>query len=160
MDCTIIEDQAPARRILEKYIRDIGHLQLIGTFTDGLSALEFLRENRVDLIFLDIHLPKISGLDFLKSLTHPPQIIITTAFQDYALEGYELDVIDYLLKPFSFQRFVKAVNKAKSAVHQQELAHPAANSNNVSTDLFIKNNLHGNFPWQFGTKTNLLFREL
>lgn len=138
MDCIIIEDQAPARRILEKYIRDIGHLQLVGTFTDGLSALEFLREDRVDLIFLDIHLPKISGLDFLKSLTHPPQIIITTAFQDYALEGYELDVIDYLLKPFSFQRFVKAVNKAKAAVHQQESTHPGGNSHNASTDLFIK----------------------
>src|SRR5680860_1306938 len=111
MDCIIIEDQAPARRILEKYIADIGTLNLQGAFTDALQAIEFLRENQVDLIFLDIHLPKISGIDFLKSLSHPPQIILTTAFQDYALEGYELDVVDYLLKPFSFQRFVKAVSK-------------------------------------------------
>ena len=112
MDCIIIEDQAPARRILEKYISDIGTLQLKAAFTDALSALDFLRNEKIDLIFLDIHLPKMSGIDFLKSLSHPPRIILTTAFQDYALEGYELDVVDYLLKPFSFQRFVKAVTKA------------------------------------------------
>ncbi|HLU93393.1 MAG TPA: LytTR family DNA-binding domain-containing protein [Membranihabitans sp.] len=138
MDCIIIEDQAPARRILEKYISDIGTLQLKAAFTDALSALDFLRNEKIDLIFLDIHLPKMSGIDFLKSLSHPPRIILTTAFQDYALEGYELDVVDYLLKPFSFQRFVKAVTKAMGG------NQPAAGYGNELTqkttpnELFIK----------------------
>lgn len=109
--CLIIEDQAPAQRILEHYIQDIDNLQLVGTYTDALSALAFLKHHRVDLIFLDIHLPKISGIDFLQVLSSKPSIIFTTAFPDYALQGYELDVVDYLLKPFSFERFVKAVSK-------------------------------------------------
>jgi DNA-binding LytR/AlgR family response regulator len=113
MRCIIIEDQPPAQRILKKFIDDYGALELVGTFPDALQAMRFLGEQSVDLIFLDIHLPKMSGIDFLKSLPHPPQIILTTAFPDYALEGYELNVVDYLLKPFSFQRFVKAVAKAQ-----------------------------------------------
>ena len=111
MNCIIIEDQPPAQRILKKYIEDIGSLHLKATFSDAIQALDFLKTEEVDLVFLDIHLPKISGLDFLKSIPHPPSVILTTAFPDYALESYELDVVDYLLKPFSFQRFVKAVSK-------------------------------------------------
>ena len=111
MTCIIIEDQPPAQRVLKKYIDDLGSLELIGTFSDAIQAMEFLKSNQVDLMFLDIHLPKISGIDFLKTLSHPPAVILTTAFPDYALESYDLDVVDYLLKPFSFQRFVKAVAK-------------------------------------------------
>lgn len=111
MTCIIIEDQPPAQRILQKYIRDIGNLELKATFADALTALKFLKQTPVDLIFLDIHLPKISGIDFLKILSPKPKVILTTAFSDYALQGYELDVTDYLLKPFSFERFVKAVSK-------------------------------------------------
>lgn len=111
MTCIIIEDQPPAQRILKKYISDLGTLQLKGTFNDAIQAMSFLKTEQVDLIFLDIHLPKISGIDFLKALPHSPHVILTTAFPDYALESYDLDVIDYLLKPFSFQRFVKAVAK-------------------------------------------------
>lgn len=111
MTCIIIEDQPPAQRILQKYIADYGSLVLEGTFTDGLQAMEYLRANAVDLLFLDIHLPKLSGIDFLKTLTNPPAVILTTAFPDFALESYDLDVVDYLLKPFSFPRFVKAVGK-------------------------------------------------
>lgn len=110
--CIIIEDQPPAQRILQKYIQDIGNLQLKSTFSDALTALEFLKDTPVEVIFLDIHLPKISGIDFLKILPTKPKIILTTAFPDYALQSYELDVVDYLLKPFSFERFVKAVSKA------------------------------------------------
>jgi DNA-binding LytR/AlgR family response regulator len=112
MTCIVIEDQPPAQRILQKYIDDIGTLELKAMFTDALQALAFLQRETVDLIFLDINLPKISGIDFLKTLTVRPDVILTTAFADYALESYELDVVDYLLKPFSFQRFVKAVAKA------------------------------------------------
>lgn len=111
MNCIIIEDQPPAQRILKKYIDDIGILQLEGTFSDTLQAMDCLKSTAIDLMFLDIHLPKISGIDFLKSLPHPPHVILTTAFSDYALESYELDVVDYLLKPFSFQRFIKAIAK-------------------------------------------------
>ena len=111
MKCIIIEDQPPAQRILKKFISDLGMLELKASFSDAIQAMRFLQKEEVDLVFLDIHLPKLSGLDFLKSLVHPPHVILTTAFPDYALESYDLNVVDYLLKPFSFQRFVKAVAK-------------------------------------------------
>ncbi|WP_236974099.1 LytR/AlgR family response regulator transcription factor [Membranihabitans maritimus] len=114
MKCIIIEDQPPAQRILKKFIEDYGSLELQAIFSEALSALDYLKKEKVELIFLDIHLPKISGIDFLKTLVHPPKIILTTAFPDYALESYEFDVVDYLLKPFSFQRFVKAVTRARN----------------------------------------------
>ena len=110
--CIIVEDQPPAQRILQKYINDIGSLKLLETFSDGITALSFLQNQEVDLIFLDIHLPKISGIDFLKTLKNNSQVILTTAFSDYALESYEYNVVDYLLKPFSFQRFVQAIHKS------------------------------------------------
>lgn len=115
MRCIIIEDQAPAQRLLQKYIADFGSLQLIGTFSNAIDALAFIKKEHVDLIFLDIHLPKISGIDFLKALHNPPHIILTTAFSDYALESYDFEVVDYLLKPYTFQRFVKAVSRIPSA---------------------------------------------
>ena len=135
MNCIIIEDQPPAQRILKQYIQDIGTLHLNATFSDAVQAITFLKTESVDLIFLDIHLPKISGTEFLKTVPHPPPVILTTAFPDYALEGYELNVVDYLLKPFSFQRFVQAVAKVPTqAAHQpaNELAPPARR------ELFIK----------------------
>ena len=123
LNCIIIEDQPPAQRILQKYIQDIGTLELKETFSDALMALEYLKKHPVDLIFLDIHLPKISGIDFLKILSPQPKIILTTAFSDYALQGYELDVVDYLLKPFSFERFLKAISKVVYQSEQQ-IAQP------------------------------------
>lgn len=134
MNCIIIEDQPPAQRILKKFTADIGSLHIKGVFPDAIQAMEFLKVEQVDLIFLDIHLPKISGLDFLKSLSHPPNVILTTAFPDYALESYDLNVVDYLLKPFSFQRFVKAVAKvpAKQAPAQSQ------QEESKSQELFIK----------------------
>lgn len=138
MNCIIIEDQPPAQRILKKFIEDIGTLHLKGVFSDAIQAMEFLKTESVDLMFLDIHLPKISGIDFLKTMPNPPYVILTTAFSDYALESYELDVVDYLLKPFSFQRFVKAVSKvpAKSIVDQTQetLSHNQENRK----EIFIK----------------------
>lgn len=121
LTCIIIEDQPPAQRILQKYIKDFGQLELLGTFSDALSALEFLNQKSVAIIFLDIHLPKLSGIEFLKILPNPPKIILTTAFADYALQGYEFDVSDYLLKPFSFERFVKAISKV---LEQEEAVIP------------------------------------
>lgn len=111
LTCIIVEDQPPAQRVLQKYIQDIGTLTLLNTFADPLEAQSFLNEEEVDLIFLDVHLPKISGIDFLKIMKRHPKVILTTAFSEYALEGYELEISDYLLKPFSFERFFKAVSK-------------------------------------------------
>lgn len=129
--CIIIEDQQPAQRILKKYIEDIGTMNLIGVFSNAVLALETIKTSKVDLIFLDIHLPKISGIEFLKSLSNPPQIILTTAFPDYAIESYELAVVDYLLKPFSFQRFLKAVSKITDSNTSQ-------NSKISNSDIYIK----------------------
>lgn len=124
MNCIIIEDQPPAQRILKKYIEDHGSLQLVAPFSNAIQAMEFLKTETVELIFLDIHLPKISGIDFLKTMQNPSNVILTTAFPDYALESYEFNVVDYLLKPFSFQRFVKAVSKVpvKSLFEQNHKA--------------------------------------
>jgi DNA-binding LytR/AlgR family response regulator len=131
--CIIIEDQAPAQRILKKYIEEIGSLDLKASFSDALSAVTFLKKEEVDLIFLDIHLPKISGIDFLKTLSNSPQVILTTAFSDYALESYEFNVIDYLLKPFSFQRFLKAIGKIRERETLRE-----RQSTGKAKELFIK----------------------
>ncbi len=113
MTCIIIEDQPHAQSILERYIGETDTLKLMGTFGDALAARSFLNEQSVDLIFLDIHLPKLSGIDLLGIISPQPKIIFTTAFSEYALQGYELDAVDYLLKPFSFKRFLQAVSKAE-----------------------------------------------
>lgn len=113
--CIIIEDEPLAVKILEEYINQIPFLILQGTFKDAILASEYLRDHEVDLIFLDIHLPKLKGMAFLKTLTNPPSVIVTTAYHQYAVEGFNLNVTDYLLKPFDFDRFLIAVNKVKSS---------------------------------------------
>ncbi|PKR79613.1 DNA-binding response regulator [Brumimicrobium salinarum] len=136
MKCIIIEDQLPAQRILKKFITDYESLNLIGVFNNGIEAMEFVNKNEVDLMFLDIHLPKLSGIDFLKALNNPPQVIFTTAFSEFALEGYELNVVDYLLKPFSFQRFVQAVSKVETK--KQSEANLIDDRGDSKKDIFIK----------------------
>lgn len=110
----IVDDEPIAHRIIERYCNDLPHLEKAGDCYDALEAMQFLSAERVDLMFLDINMPKLKGFDFLKTLASPPKVIVTTAYKEFALEGYELNVSDYLLKPFSFERFVKAVNKAVS----------------------------------------------
>lgn len=122
--CIIIEDEPLAVKVLSDYIAQVPFLELQGAFKDAILATDYLRDHSVDLIFLDIHLPKLKGLAFLKTLTHPPAVIITTAYHQYAVEGFNLNVTDYLLKPFEFERFLVAVNKVKGA-HKQT---PAAES--------------------------------
>ena len=112
ISCLIVEDEPLAAEVLEDYINQVPFLQLVDTCGDAIFALEVLQREKIELIFLDIHLPKLKGLDFIKTLRNPPKIIITTAYQEYALQGYEFNVIDYLLKPIEFNRFVNAVNKA------------------------------------------------
>ena len=113
--CIIVEDEPLAVKVLSDYIEQVPFLDLQGSFRDAILATDYLHHHDVDLIFLDIHLPKLKGMAFLKTLTHPPAVIITTAYHQYAIEGFTLNVTDYLLKPFEFDRFLIAVNKVKKA---------------------------------------------
>ena len=110
-NCIIVEDEPLAAEVLQDYIRQVPFLQLKGICADAIYAMEMLQTEKIDLIFLDIHLPKLKGLDFIKTLKHPPHIIIVSAYHEYALQGYEYNVTDYLLKPVEFSRFLMAVNK-------------------------------------------------
>lgn len=112
LNCLVIDDEPLARKGLQEYIDEIDFLHHVASCENALKASHFLNEKKVDLIYLDIHMPKLSGIDFLKTLKHPPLTIFTTAFTDYAIEGYSLDVIDYLVKPITFERFLKASQKA------------------------------------------------
>ena len=112
--CVIIDDEPIARKGLKEYIQDASFLQLAGEFDNPLKAAELSRQEKIDLLFLDIQMPKMTGMEFLKTLSHPPMVIFTTAYPQYAVEGFEWNAIDYLLKPFSFERFWKAVSKART----------------------------------------------
>ncbi|HKK61424.1 MAG TPA: LytTR family DNA-binding domain-containing protein [Bacteroidales bacterium] len=111
--CVIIDDEPAAREILTSYVKKVPILELLETFSSSLTAREYLKHNSADLLLLDIEMPHLTGIELLKSLTTPPQVIFTTAYSDYALEGYELSVLDYLLKPISMERFLKAIDKAE-----------------------------------------------
>jgi len=115
LTCIVIEDEPLATKVLVDYISQVPFLELLGTFKDALLAMDFLRNQAVELIFLDLHLPKLKGMAFLKTLTQPPAVIITTAYHQYAVEGFDRNVTDYLLKPFEFERFLVAVTKVKTA---------------------------------------------
>ena len=128
MKCIIVDDEPLAIEIMESYVSKVDQLKLAGTFRNAVSAFTFLQQNQVDLIFLDIQMPKLSGIDFLKTLKNPPKVIFTTAFRDYALDGFELEVADYLLKPIPFDRFLKAVAKV---LHQP---NGGSQSQTVKTD--------------------------
>ncbi|MEO1258952.1 MAG: response regulator transcription factor [Bacteroidota bacterium] len=110
--CLVVDDEELARKLLENFIGRMPTLQLAGQCKDPMEAIQFMQKNTIDLIFLDIQMPGLTGVEFLRTLKQKPVVIFTTAYPEYAVEGYSLDVIDYLLKPFSFERFVQAVNKA------------------------------------------------
>ena len=118
--CIIVEDEPLAVKVLSDYILQVHFLELQGKFKDAILATDYLRDHNIDLIFLDIHLPKLKGMAFLKTLINPPAVIITTAYHQYAVEGFDLNVTDYLLKPFDFERFLIAVNKVKTAQTEKE----------------------------------------
>jgi two-component system LytT family response regulator len=122
MTCIIVDDEPLARQGMEMSISTVSTLQLLDSFSNALAANDFLRKQNVDLMFLDINMPELSGLDFLKSLRNAPLVIFTTAYPQYALESYELDAVDYLVKPIRIERFLKAVNKAENHLRllQQE----------------------------------------
>lgn len=114
--CLITDDEVIAQQILEKYILQTDGLTLVAKCRNAMEAFAKLEQHQIDLMFLDIEMPLVNGVAFLKTLTHPPRVIFTTAYAEYALQGYELNVVDYLLKPFSYDRFLQAVNKVKQAV--------------------------------------------
>jgi two-component system, LytTR family, response regulator len=123
LTCIVIEDEKPAQEVLTSYISKTDWLSLISVFDDAIAAMDFLKKNEVDVIFLDIQIPGLSGIEFLKILRNPPQVIITSAYSEYALDAFELDVRDYLKKPFSFERYLKAANRVTlkpdpSQIHQ------------------------------------------
>jgi DNA-binding LytR/AlgR family response regulator len=113
LSCIIVDDEPVARKILQEFVEQLPFLDLQGKFENEGKAEMFLKHNKADLIFLDIEMPKVSGLEFLQKMDTESMVVLTTAFPQYALEGYELDIIDYLLKPFAFNRFLKAVYKAR-----------------------------------------------
>jgi len=119
ISCIIVDDEPVSREILEKYIFDCSTLNLISSCKNAIEANEIINQEEIQLIFLDINMPKLSGIKFYKSLSNPPFVIFTTAYPEYAVEGFEVDAIDYLLKPFSFERFLKSVNKASNIVNQK-----------------------------------------
>lgn len=116
LTCITIDDEEGAHRILKNYIEKIEGLECEGSFLNALDAFHYLKKAEVDIIFLDINMPEISGYTFVRMLSKPPKIIITSAYPEYALEGFELDVLDYLLKPMRLERFVKAVEKARNSI--------------------------------------------
>ena len=128
LNCLIVEDEPLAAEVLKDYIAEVPFLECRQVCRDGIFAMQALQEEKIDLMFLDIQLPKIKGLDFLRTLKKPPQVIITTAYREYAIDGYELNVVDYLLKPIHFTRFLAAVNKLKNIPpgnHAPSVAVPA-----------------------------------
>jgi DNA-binding LytR/AlgR family response regulator len=135
----IIDDEHIAHDIIKNYCDMLPNMKLMKHCYDAIEALDYLRTNSIDLIFLDLNMPKLKGFDFLKTLPNKPKVIVTTAYKEYALEGYELEITDYLLKPFSFERFLKAVNKA---IHIKEnnpiTAQP--DQNTLSEHIFLSSN--------------------
>lgn len=122
--CIVVDDEPLSRRVVEKYAEELIQLDLIGSCSDAFAAMEFLQTEAVDLLFLDINMPKLTGISLMKSIAKPPLVIFTTAYPEYAVEGFELDAVDYLLKPFSFERFVKAVNRASEKLKPREVLPP------------------------------------
>jgi DNA-binding LytR/AlgR family response regulator len=118
--CAIIDDEFLARKYLKDYVSKLPMLELAGDFNSPLKAMELIKSGEVDLLFMDIQMPEITGIEFLKTMDVAPHVILTTAYEEYALQGYELNVVDYLLKPFSFDRFLKAVNKVQELVEKEE----------------------------------------
>lgn len=140
INCLIVDDEPLAVRLVSSYIQQIPELKIIAACNNAIEAIKVLREQKIDLIFLDIKMPKLIGTDFLRSIPDPPKVIFITAYREYALDGYDLDIVDYLLKPVSFTRFMKAVLKAIKLIGiENNNAYPNAdNDNNKDAFLYFK----------------------
>lgn len=131
--CLIVDDEQLARQLLKEYVSKVPMLELKGMCKNPLEAMEVLKQEEIDILFLDIQMPELTGIEFVKTMQNKPAIIFTTAYSEYALDGYQLDVVDYLVKPFPFDRFVKAVNKATNFIELQRKAQLGQ----VGTDEFV-----------------------
>ena len=132
--CIIVDDEPPATRILEKYVEKVSFLENVGVFNDSMTALSFLNSNAVDVIFLDIQMPQLTGLQLSKIISKDIKVIFTTAYPDFALEGFELNAIDYLLKPIAFERFYQAVSKLNTTIKTEVQNNSQPNFIFIKTD--------------------------
>ena len=138
MRCLLIDDEPPALKILASYISNINGLEIVAQCKNAIEALDVLHQKTVDVIFLDIKMPKILGTEFLKNLPHPPRVIFVTAYRDYAVEGYELDAVDYLVKPVSFERFFKAITKLNRLIDKEGVATTVEYKANPEAFVYLK----------------------
>lgn len=148
LKCLLVDDEPLAHKVIQNYVTRLNTLEVVGSCYNAIEAINFLHENEVDLMFLDIQMPELNGLEMLKTIANPPKIILTTAYTEFALESYEFGIVDYLLKPIAFPRFLKAVNRVindtpepqktapSSPVHPQE----ASNDEHTKNYLFLKEN--------------------
>ncbi|MDP1621839.1 MAG: LytTR family DNA-binding domain-containing protein [Bacteroidales bacterium] len=138
--CVIIDDEPLAQRVVERYAEKIPFLEIVQKCNNAFEAIDVLYKQEADLLFLDINMPRLSGIDFLKTLKKPPLVIITTAYAEFAIEGYELDVVDYLMKPFAFDRFYKAIQKAEELIRgkEQRQFKSAGDDDQGDTFIFVK----------------------
>ncbi len=135
--CMIVDDEPLARDLIRGHIEKLENFEIVAECDNAMKALSVLREKHVDLIFMDIQMPQITGLEFLKTIKHPPRVIITTAYREYALEGFELDVVDYLVKPITFERFLKSINKFYQMYQDQVQVVPGTSSDKAQDESFI-----------------------
>jgi len=135
--CIIIDDESLAIKVIENHLKDFQNMELIGVFNTAIEALPTIEKNEIDVIFLDINMPKMSGLDFIRSLTNKPHIIITTAYREYAVESFDLDVLDYLVKPIPFGRFLKAITKITNRINLEK-EKVTENTFNDEPHIFLK----------------------
>jgi DNA-binding LytR/AlgR family response regulator len=136
--CLLVDDEPPALKVLQSHIANMNGLEIAGLCKNAVEALDILNEKPIDLIFLDIKMPKLLGTDFLKNLSDPPKVIFVTAYRDYAVEGYELDAVDYLVKPVSFERFLKAVSKVKKMLGHEVPASAEEYKKNPEAFVYLK----------------------
>ncbi|MCG6188066.1 LytR/AlgR family response regulator transcription factor [Maribellus maritimus] len=135
--CLVIDDEPLARDLMRSHIEKLENFEIVEECSDAMKALNALQKYSVDLMFMDIQMPQITGIEFLKTLKHPPKVIITTAYREYALDGFELDVVDYLLKPITFERFLKSVNKYYQVSQEDLIAEQPVNANVQNEEAFI-----------------------
>lgn len=136
INCLVVDDEPLARNLLSDYVRKIPNFNLLKTAENALSAMTILRESNIDLLFLDIQMPELTGINMLKALHKKPMVILTTAYSEYALESYDLDVVDYLLKPITFERFLKAIEKVNQRVASVE--SPVTSGESIPSFVFVK----------------------
>ena len=161
LSCLIVDDEPVARRGLEEYVSQTDYLQHMGSCENAIKASATMNDQHVDLLFLDIHMPRISGIEFLKALRHPPLTILTTAYSEYALEGYSLDVVDYLVKPITLERFLRATSKAYEIQQLRLLARESTSAKDSVSEATIQ---PGQTPYFFVKCDNryekILFNEV